>query len=262
MLLWIGLVAGIDVSSNRSSPMSPMSRRLFTDTILQMLIGQGDFGLHPTISSQRWCWRCVQAPHRWGWLLEQCQCDDGWTGACCDEWSVADWKEKVADWNRGRSCEEPQSHCRRISQPPIPISHQNNWTYQPSIYGRTTCIKKGCIWVKCLSSDSSFSNVGPSEMCPQCSGPWTGKCKFHSYSPSILAFAGPGDHCGYKYPICPDDAAENCFCGHAKTQFMKEWDRGTGLNNFCLDTYEYGDGRRQPCAWSGYTFTPQEGGFI
>ena len=119
--------------------------------------------------------------------------------------------------------------------------------------------------MKCFeSSNSQFNTPSADEMCSQCAGDWRGKCEWHHYAPGALAFAGRGEHCGFKYPTCPKSAGKNCFCSNAAKDALKSgWcNNGQGMDKFCPASMVHGDGRSQECSWNGWTVAPQEDGGI
>lgn len=118
--------------------------------------------------------------------------------------------------------------------------------------------------VECFpqSGDSlPYSTSIPAEMCSDCGGPWQGKCEWKHYTPGFLAFAGPGEHCGFSYPVCPASEGKNCFCGQAANNVKEGWcDNGAGMQTFCPNALNHGNGRSQECSWSGWTVSPQVSG--
>jgi len=227
------------------------------------------------ISSNVWtgaaayCSWCQNAPSRgWSWLFGwgDCKCHDGWSGDCCDEWSVSDWNQKVADWSRGESCEaQPDNACKLISNVPESTNYVQTWKYAPSTQSSSQqqCEDNGCMWVECFEASGKtlpFSTSDPSAMCYHCEGPWKGKCEWKHYEPGFLAFAGPGKHCGFSYPVCPAIEGKNCFCGEAATKVKEGWcDNGTGISTFCPNAMQHTDGRTQECSWNGWTVSPSGG---
>ena len=114
------------------------------------------------------------------------------------------------------------------------------------------------MWVSCFESTNNQFNMPPAdEMCSHCSGPWEGKCEWHSYEPGALAFAGPGKHCGFKYPSCPESKGKSCFCGQDAIDELREgWcNNGMGMATFCPSAIDHGDGRKQACSWNGWSIT-------
>lgn len=128
------------------------------------------------------------------------------------------------------------------------------------------CEADGCMWVECFQQTSVnlATSISADEMCSQCGGPWEGKCDWHSYAPGALAFAGPGKHCGFRYPACPSQSGKNCFCGSDAISELREgWcSGGQGQDTFCPANHDHGDGRTQECEWRGWTISPQENGGI
>jgi len=212
-----------------------------------------------------WCGHCENAPHRgWSWWFGwgDCKCYDGWSGDCCDSWSVTDWDKKVYEWNRGESCKaQPGAACRGVqTNSPPPVNHAQQWDYEPSkeYSTQSQCVSAGCIWSTCFPLEPGFTYDSADEMCSHCDGPWKGKCKWDHYEPPWFAFAGPGEHCGFKYPACPASEGENCFCGAAKDDLISGWnDGGKGMDKFCPKAMDHGDGRTQKCLWNGWTIDPQ-----
>ncbi|GMI04158.1 hypothetical protein TrVE_jg7027 [Triparma verrucosa] len=217
-----------------------------------------------------WCGSCDNAPSRsWSWWFGfgKCNCEGGWSGSCCNSWTVSDWDQKVDDWKKGLSCEaQPENACKKNSNPPATPSVEVSWLYEPDNSKSTErqCTDAGCLWTECFPSNNAASftdSVSADEMCSHCSGPWAGKCDWHSYSPGFLAFAGPGKHCGFNYPDCPASAGKNCWCEDAAKQDLADsWcNNGSNQDRFCPKAFDHGDGRVQSCSWSGWTIAPQTG---
>lgn len=225
-------------------------------------------------TASAWCGICDNAPSRsWNWWFGfgECKCHDNWSDRCCATWSVNDWEKKVADWSRGESCEaQPGQACARPqTNSPAPVKHTQKWKHEPSetLTTEAQCVQNYCMWVECSEAKSSGSTLGTppaDEMCSQCDGPWAGKCEWNHYKPGVLAFAGPGEHCGFKYPVCPERVAKHCFCGEAAVQELRAgWcNNGAGMSTFCPAAMDHGDGRSQACTWNGWQIWPQHGGDI
>ena len=218
-----------------------------------------------------WCWSCENAPTRsWSWWFGwgSCNCYSGWGNSCCASWSVSDWEDKVSAWNRGESCEaQPSQACRKVSGSPATASWTQTWKYPPDTTksSQSTCEASGCLWVECFPSNNNQFNSPPADqMCSHCDGLWEGKCEWHHYAPGILAFAGPGEQCGFRYPSCPASEGSNCFCSDTAITHLKEsWcDSGANMVDFCPVAMEWSDGRSQECSWNGWTVNPQNSGGI
>ncbi|GMH49750.1 hypothetical protein TrRE_jg9152 [Triparma retinervis] len=199
----------------------------------------------------------------WSWWFGfgKCRCETGWSGSCCDDWSVSDWDAKVDAWNRGNSCEaQPGSACKEVSNSPAALDVTQSWKYEPDgdLDSQSKCEEANCMWVSCFESTNNQFNMPPAdEMCSHCSGLWEGKCEWHSYEPGALAFAGPGKHCGFKYPSCPESKGKSCFCGQDAIDELREgWcNNGMGMATFCPSAIDHGDGRKQACSWNGWSIT-------
>lgn len=218
-----------------------------------------------------YCFQCKNAASRgWSWWFGwgDCQCTEGWSGDCCDDWSVSDWGQKVSDWGQGKSCAaHSENACKHISNLPATVDSMRTWSYPPTsdLSTQSQCEEtNGCMWVECFpqSGDSlPYSTSIPAEMCSDCGGPWQGKCEWKHYTPGFLAFAGPGEHCGFSYPVCPAIEGKNCFCGQAANKVKEGWcDNGAGMQTFCPNALNHGNGRSQECSWSGWTVSPQVSG--
>lgn len=205
-------------------------------------------------------------PRRFG--FGNCKCYSGWSGGCCNDWSVSDWEQKVSKWNEGESCEaQPNQACNKVSNSPAIKTWTPTWTYPPdtSKGSQSSCEQAGCMWVDCFqSSNNQFNSPPADEMCSNCDGPWKGKCEWHHYVAGALAFAGPGEHCGFKYPACPSSKGSNCFCEASAINALKTgWcNNGDGMGTFCPNAIDHGGGRTQECAWNGWTVSPQANGGI
>mmetsp|Transcript_26820 Transcript_26820/g.46545 ORF Transcript_26820/g.46545 Transcript_26820/m.46545 type:complete len:252 (-) Transcript_26820:47-802(-) len=219
-----------------------------------------------------YCGWCENAPSRtWTWLFGygECKCYKGWSGSCCNEWEVSDWSQKVAEWSKGDSCKsQPQNACKLNSNLPATKEYNQTWKYQPTSYSQSQCeATEGCLWVECFEDSGNglpYSTSDPEEMCSHCGGPWQGHCEWKHYTPGFLAFAGPGEHCGFSYPVCPASEAKNCFCGEAAKEIKNGWchNNGAGMDAFCPSAMKHADGRTQQCSWNGWTVSPQASGGI
>ena len=190
----------------------------------------------------------------------------------------------MSAWRKGEACEaQPEQACTRVTNSPAVKTFAQQWKHAPTegISTERQCEQSGCMWVKCLTTENNAVLLSSAdEMCSQCSGLWEGKCEWFHYSPSalphyalactiiclilmllgFLAFAGPGEYCGFKYPVCPATAGEHCFCSaDAIKEIRTGWcNNGRGMSTFCPQNMTHSDGRtQQPCSWNGWTIWPQ-----
>jgi len=205
---------------------------------------------------------------KWNWWFGfgECKCYEGWSGECCDEWAVSDWNAKVAAWSQGKSCKAmPNNACDKNSNLPAAQTFTRTWKHVPDsmLKSQSQCEANNCMWVECFEASGNslpYSSNKPEEMCAHCGGPWKGKCEWKHYAPGFLAFAGPGEHCGFQYPQCPTSEAKHCFCGEAAQKVREAWCSNNAAMDFCPNAMTHGDGRTQECSWNGDHLTTKVGG--
>ena len=224
---------------------------------------EGDYACNCQ-GDQEWSWKWGGGwfPY-YGW---DCGCFDGFEGTYCED-DVRTWDERVEGWTRGNYCEhswDSESYVESGDYESYDFGSAEWPVHQPSTEYTTqsACVAAECIWVECFSDDFSVVGSGDTlsaeKMCNNFEGPWKDKCEFDHYAPGPLAFAGPGETCGFVYPKCPDVATQNCFCGDAAREaFTADWCDGGQLQDWCPAVHQYDDGRSQPCRVNGYTFAPQ-----
>lgn len=224
---------------------------------------EGDYACNCQ-GDQKWSWKWGGGwfPY-YGW---DCGCFDGFEGTYCED-DVRTWDERVEGWTRGNYCEhswDSDSYVESGDYESYDFGSAEWPVHQPSTEYTTqsACVAAECIWVECFSDDFSVVGSGDTlnaeKMCNNFEGPWKDKCEFDHYAPGPLAFAGPGETCGFVYPKCPDVATQNCFCGDAAREaFTADWCDGGQLQDWCPAVHQYDDGRSQPCRVNGYTFAPQ-----
>jgi len=177
------------------------------------------------------------------------------------------WNDRVEGWLDGQYCDyayESEYYDADPDYQPHDFG-ASKLRFQPSPEYRSqlSCKQAECIWVECFGEEMQIGSSGSSGitsdyMCNNFQGPWKDKCEFDHYVPGILAFAGPGEKCGYVYPECPDAVYDNCFCGEeVKEAFYADWCDGGKKGDWCPDSHQYDDGRTQPCNSTGWTFSPQ-----
>ena len=223
---------------------------------------EGDYACNCQ-GDQEWSWK-------WGggWFPYygyDCGCFDGFEGEYCERDTRA-WGDRVDGWLKGQYCEyswDSEYYEDESDYEPHDFG-DFKWEHSPSPEYTTerACVQADCLWVSCTASEESITANGDTlseeKMCNNFQGPWEGKCEFDHYAPGPLAFAGPGEHCGFVYPKCPDVATNNCFCGEAaKEAFVTDWCDGGDMTDWCPTRYRHDDGRSQPCQINGYTFSPQ-----
>ena len=177
------------------------------------------------------------------------------------------WESRVENWLDGQYCEyayESEYYEENASYEPHDFgAWEPKFQPSPEYRSQLACKQAECIWVDCFGSEMSVSGqnggtANPEKMCNNFQGPWKDKCEFDHFVPGAINFTGFEETCGFVYPECPDAATNNCFCGdEAKEAFYADWCDGD-MGNWCPGTYQHNDGRTQPCAINGFTFSPQD----
>ena len=224
---------------------------------------EGDYACNCQ-GDQEWSWKWGGGwfPY-YGW---DCGCFNDFEGTYCEN-DTRSWSERVDGWLKGQYCEyswDTDSYEEESDYATYDFGAWEFPVHQPSPEYTTqhACVSADCIWVDCLGKPfdvmSNGGTLTEEKMCNNFQGPWAGQCEFDHYAPGPLAFAGPGEHCGFVYPECPEVATNNCFCGEdAREAFQSDWCDGGDFSNWCPTTYQHDDGRSQPCRVNGYTFSPQ-----
>ena len=224
---------------------------------------EGDYACNCQ-GEQEWSWKWGGGwfPY-YGW---DCGCFNDFEGTYCEN-DTRSWSERVDGWLKGQYCEyswDTDSYEEESDYATYDFGAWEFPVHQPSPEYTTqhACVSADCIWVDCLGKPfdvmSNGGTLTEEKMCNNFQGPWAGQCEFDHYAPGPLAFAGPGEHCGFVYPECPEVATNNCFCGEdAREAFQSDWCDGGDFSNWCPTTYQHDDGRSQPCRVNGYTFSPQ-----
>ncbi len=229
-----------------------------------------------------WLWSCsegdyscnCQGDKEWSWKWGggwfpyygwDCGCFDGFEGGYCEN-DTRTWDERVDGWVKGQYCEYSWASDYYVNDASYePYDYDTwEWVHEPSSEYRSqsSCVAADCIWVECFANEmsavNSYDSFTAEKMCNNYQGPWKDKCDFDHYEPGALAFAGPGELCGFTYPKCPEAATNNCFCGDAaKEDFLADWNDNGKMANWCPTSFAHSDGRSQPCSLNGYTFSPQ-----